>query len=708
MAAAALMIAHQVAGKAVRDSFFLSNYPASDLPKVVIAAAGISVIFVLLFARLLGRFGPFRVVPAGFCLSALAHASEYAFLQTSPARWSIVIYLHVVALGSILLSGFWSQMSEAFDPRTAKRTFGRITAVGTLGGIAGGVTAERIAALVSAPVVLLLLAGLHLSCSLVLASLPRASAAGARQREDFSPMTLFRRAPYLSRIALMVLAGTASAAIIDYLFKAGAGSAFGKGAPLLRFFALFYTSTQLLTLLAQTFIAGRSLEKLGLGRTIAALPAGVGTGALGALLVPLFPVFAGARSLELVLRGSLFRSAYELVYTPVPTAEKRAAKTLIDVAFDRAGDALGGGIVQLLLWLGTRFPASGLLGIALALAAVGIWVSMRLDAAYSGLVRQRLIDRAVELDLADVRDSTTRSAIILAPVPGIAAQAASPATVPALTADATLDALRELRSGDSRRVLDAIRNLARPTPILAAQLVRLLAWDDVGDAVRGLLLGDPGPITGLLADQLTDPHVEFGIRRRIPRILARSGSQLAVHGLLAGLADERFEVRFQCSRALDALVRHRPDLQVPADAVFAAVEQELQVARPIWRSRRLLDKRDGSDPDTFLDEILRERADQSLEHIFSLFATVLPREPVKVAFRVLHTDDNTLRGLAAEYLDSVLPANIRGQLWAMIEAGPPSGGHVPASGQDALARLFQSHESLMLHISKVKGSDQSE
>ena len=55
---------------------------------------------------------------------------------------------------------------------------------------------------------------------------------------------------------------------------------------------------------------------------------------------------------------------------------------------------------------------------------------------------------------------------------------------------------------------------------------------------------------------------------------------------------------------------------------------ELKVARPIRESRRLLDARDGSDANTFLDEILRERANETLEHIFSLFASVLPREPI--------------------------------------------------------------------------------
>ena len=66
------MLAHQVAGKAVRDSFFLSNYPASDLPKMVIAAAAVTIVLVLLFARAMRRFGPQRLVPAGFFLSSIA------------------------------------------------------------------------------------------------------------------------------------------------------------------------------------------------------------------------------------------------------------------------------------------------------------------------------------------------------------------------------------------------------------------------------------------------------------------------------------------------------------------------------------------------------------------------------------------------------------------------------------------------------------
>ena len=300
------MLAHQVAGKAVRDSLFLSNYPASDLPKVVIAAAAVTVALVLIFARAMRRFGPQRLVPAGFFISSMAHVAEYRLTTGNPALWCVLIYFHVVG-GAILLSGFWSLMAESFDPHSAKQIFGRITAAGTLGGIIGGLMAERIAAVFSADGVLLLLAALHLACSGVLGSLQRVGPGSPRTdpRELISPVELFRRAPYLSAIAVVVLAGTSAAAILDYLFKAGAGAAFGKGAPLLRFFAVFYTCTQILTFFTQTFLAPRSLRRIGIGRTISTLPLGVGAGALGALLAPIFPVFTVLRSLESGLRGSL-------------------------------------------------------------------------------------------------------------------------------------------------------------------------------------------------------------------------------------------------------------------------------------------------------------------------------------------------------------------------------------------------------------------
>ena len=110
-----------------------------------------------------------------------------------------------------------------------------------------------------------------------------------------------------------------------------------SGVELLQFFALFYTSTQIATFALQAAVTP-VLTRFGLGRTISSLPAGVGLSSAIALLFPVFPTFLFARATEFVLRGSLFRSAYELVFAPMVPDEKRRTKTFLDVACDRAGD----------------------------------------------------------------------------------------------------------------------------------------------------------------------------------------------------------------------------------------------------------------------------------------------------------------------------------------------------------------------------------
>src|SRR4030095_5335922 len=96
------------------------------------------------FSRVLERVPPVTVVAGGFALSAAAHLAEWAFFGAG--RWvGIVIYLHLAAVGGILLSGFWSVSAARVDPAGARAAYGRITASGTAAGIASSVIVNRIA-----------------------------------------------------------------------------------------------------------------------------------------------------------------------------------------------------------------------------------------------------------------------------------------------------------------------------------------------------------------------------------------------------------------------------------------------------------------------------------------------------------------------------------------------------------------------------------
>ncbi len=695
MAGAALMLAHQVAGKAARDGLFLSRYEATALPKIVLLAAGVALLLGWLFGLLLKRYSPRWVVPGALLLSGVLQAAEWLFLDRAVDVVVVVVYLHLVGFGAILLSGFWSLASEVFDPREAKLRFGRIAGFGTAGGIVGGLLAERTVVWFGTSSVLVLLAGLHLVAGVLVIGL---SGPGALRRDPpvGSAREALERAPFLINLAFLVLLGTTSAALLDYLFKSGATGEFGKGPGLVRFFALFYTGAQVLTFLMQTVLARFFLERLGLSRTVMSLPLAVGGGAAGALLVPMFPMVASVRALELVLRGSLFRSGYELFYTPIPAQDKRAVKTLIDVGSDRLGDALGAGTLQLLLWLGPTTARPQILAIAMGLAAVSAWIASRMDKAYLQVLERGLLTRAVELDLGEVADSTTMSAVLRSTTmqarPGVKAVEQ---TVVKRAGDPVVELLGELRSGDVARVLPA---LERTELVVVGQVIRLLAWDEVASSAREALVKHGAVITGQLVDVLVDSEQDFAVRRRIPRILARLGGQRAMDGLLHSLEDTRFEVRFQCGRAMDYLRQKDHGIQLDPGRIYFVVERELSVSKPIWQGHRLLDHRDVTDSYSFLDDVLRERANQSLEHVFSLLSLVLAREPLQVAFRALHSEDRLLRGLGLEYLEGVLPSGLGKRLTDLMEDGPPVSTR--QGDADLLDQLMRSNQSLLLEFRK--------
>ena len=392
-AAAFVIIAFQIAAKSTRDALFLSNYDITVLPIMVMGASALSILVILATSRIMASLGPIKFVPLAFLTSAALLLVEWRILQQLPAVAAVLVYLHIAALGAVLISAFWSTVNERFDPRTAKKQMGRIAGGGALGGLIGGLLAERIGASLNLSLMLPVLSMLHLACAGLMVGL-RPSVATADSSDEVNPeddldigmssFHLVARVPYLQNLALLVFLSTVSATLIDYVFKARTVAAYDQGEELIRFFAVFYTATGVLTFLVQISLSRLSLEKLGLGKTVGMHPATLGVGALGALLFPGLMSAGIARGSESILRSSLFRSAYELFFTPVPPGEKRRTKSIIDVGFDRFGDVVGGAAVRYILMVVPQMGHSIILGLGILSASAGLWVANRLQRGYVG------------------------------------------------------------------------------------------------------------------------------------------------------------------------------------------------------------------------------------------------------------------------------------------------------------------------------------
>jgi hypothetical protein len=149
-----------------------------------------------------------------------------------------------------------------------------------------------------------------------------------------------------------------------------------------------------------------------------------------------------------------------------------------------------------------------------------------------------------------------------------------------------------------------------------------------------------------------------------------------------------------------AIVEKNPRVQIDPAAIFAVVLREVAVGRGVWESRRLLDHDEGADRGSSLDAFVRTRAGESLAHVFTLLALVLPREPLQMAFRSLHTDDDQLRGTALEYLEGVLPAAIRQRLWPFIE--PRAASRTTRPRDEVIADLLRSNHSIVLNLEELR------
>ena len=126
------------------------------------------------------------------------------------------------------------------------------------------------------------------------------------------------------------------------------------------------------------------------------------------------------------------------------------------------------------------------------------------------------------------------------------------------------------------------------------------------------------------------------------------------------------------------------------------VQREAAVGRPVWDSQRLLHQVDDLRPEPSSTMFVKDSASRSLAHVFTLLALVLPAEPLQIAFRGLHTDDQHLRGTALEYLEGVLPPPIRASLWPYLE------DRAHRSGEDAAARADSRRPAALAPVDSVE------
>lgn len=703
------MVAQLIAGRAVRDAVFLTEYDAVYLPRVMLAAAVFSLCAAVLVGRAMPKWGPRTTGVTLALVNGGLFVLEGVMLKLAPKEAAVLAYVHVSVVSALVISAFSSVINERFDPLYAKTVVAQVGTGAALGGVLGGVAAFFVSDLVGLDLVLFVLGSLSVLIAVGLWSIG-ASTESHRSSEHearFGIRTIAEDA-YLRRIAGTVILLGAAGVLVDYGMKAEADAAYQDPSGLLSFFSAFYMATALLTFLLQAGIARPLLQRAGLGGTMAVLPVALAlTAGLGAIWTRLWTATL-ARGTQTVVSSSLFRSGYELLYTPIPAKKKRATKALIDIACNRVGYGLGS-LVAIVIVAVAPSPESAISVVMVAgtaVALVSAWLVRQLHERYVRQLATSLREGSIALRSDDIVDATTMHTLaqtasaldraeILHRVEEIRRESGE-----IRTPDDVIRHLSDLLSGESQRVL---RVLLDPllTPHLASYVIELLGNDVYARAAYGALERMGARITGQLVDAMLSSETPIAVRRRVPRLLRKQHDARAAQGLVEGLRDEEFDVRYRCGHALADLLKSNPDLEVPTSDIMKAIEREVAADDAEWQRRRLRDEV-SSDDKSEIDALLESRKDRNLQHVFTLLGVVLDGEAIALSLRALSSHNENLRGTSLEYLHNVLPGGVRESLWPKLTGRSEVQPVAPKPKSSSPDELLKTMQSLMIDRERLK------
>lgn len=291
--------------------------------------------------------------------------------------WAAVFALFVVTV-------FWGFMADFFRNEQGKRLFAFIAVGSSLGGILGSSVTATLAEIVPR-FSLLLVACVPLEaaswCALVLhrrfgggEGRPGAAERGGGEREADRPLggtawsgiKVVFRSPYLLGIASFIALMTFSSTILYFVQANLVGEAIVDRGARTAFYAKMDLAVNALTILFQVYLTARIIKWIGVGVSLAIIPALAFIGFAGLGLFPTLAVLVAVHVAYRAGRYGITKPAREVLFTVVAREEKYKSKAFIDAAVYRGGDLVSGWIYAGLAALGLSIGAIALVAAPLA------------------------------------------------------------------------------------------------------------------------------------------------------------------------------------------------------------------------------------------------------------------------------------------------------------------------------------------------------
>ncbi len=360
-----------------------------------------ALVAVPLYSAVVSRYSRGVFIPLAnrfFAANLLIFFAVLTLLPESARPWiDRVFYVWASIFALFVVTVFWGFITDLFSNEQGRRLFGFIAVGSSLGGIVGPSVTASLASIVPTST-LLLIAILPLEVASRLAHLLHRKSGGAQsalRREEAGPIRgtalsgigLVFRSPYLRQIAGYIALMTFASTILYYQQADLVGQAITDRGERTAFYAMIDLGANSLTIITQAFLTAHIIRILGIGLSLAAVPALMSLGFFSLGAYPLLGVLVVLQVLYRAGRYAITKPAREVLFTVVEREERYKSKAFIDAAVYRGGDLVSAWIYTGLAWIGLSIGAIAL--VAVPFVAVWAGIGLALGRRQENIVRER-------------------------------------------------------------------------------------------------------------------------------------------------------------------------------------------------------------------------------------------------------------------------------------------------------------------------------
>lgn len=216
-------------------------------------------------------------------------------------------------------------------------------------------------------------------------------------------------------------------------------------------------------------------------------------------------------------------------------------------------------------------------------------------------------------------------------------------------------------------------------PVFIPRLVEFLGNNKVADFVTESLIQFGNEIIPPLSRKMNDLEGDIELKRSIPGLVKRIGTQEAVDFLFELFDYPDQVIRFEVLRALNYLNTNFAHLKFQKKQIMQSILAEARLYSDTLAILYAQNHRKVPGKETFarqlalaegrssLIRLLEGRLDRNLERIFRLLGLKYPPDDIFSIYRGIQSKESDLRNDALEFLDNLLEANLKKVLIPLVE-----------------------------------------